>query len=104
MVFSLQVAVRESLRDVDYLMDRVKAILAERERLFAELQKLKWLKAFPSRANFIFCSVLSGKASAIWQRLKRKGIMVRYFDQPFLNNAIRISVGKPENTDALIKR
>jgi len=98
-----QVAVRESLRDVDYLMDRVKAIQAERERLFAELQKLKWLKPFPSRANFIFCSVLSGKASALQQKLQNKGILVRYFDQPFLNNSIRISVGKPEHTDALIK-
>jgi len=98
-----QVAVRESLRDADYLMGRVKAILAEGERLFTELQNVKWLKAFPSRANFIFCSVLNGKASEIQQKLEHKGILVRYFDQPFLNNAIRISVGKPEHTDALIK-
>ncbi|GAJ03242.1 unnamed protein product, partial [marine sediment metagenome] len=37
------VAVRESLKDIDYLMGRVKAIIAERERLFIELKKLKWL-------------------------------------------------------------
>jgi len=97
------VAVRESLRDVDYLMARVKAILAERERLFTELQKLKWLKPFPSRANFIFCSVLSGKASDLQQKLQNRGILVRYFDIPFLKDSLRISVGKPEHTDALIK-
>lgn len=98
-----QVAVRESLKDIDYLLDRVKAIIAERERLFSELQKLKWLKPFPSWANFIFCSVLNGEASELHQKLQNKGILVRYFDKPLLRNAIRISVGKPEHTDVLIE-
>jgi len=97
------VAVRESLKDIDYLMGRVKAIVAERGRLFAELKKLKWLKPFPSQANFIFCSVLNGKAGELQQKLQKKGILVRYFDKPMLRNSIRISVGKPEHTDALIK-
>jgi len=97
------VAVKESLKDIDYLLDRVKAIIAERERLLGELQKLKWLKPFPSRANFIFCSVLNGKAGELQQKLQSKGILVRYFDQPLLQNSIRISVGKPEHTDTLIK-
>ncbi|MDI6814514.1 MAG: histidinol-phosphate transaminase [Dehalococcoidales bacterium] len=97
------VAVQESLKDIDYLMGRVKAIVAERERLFAELERLRFLKPFPSQANFIFCSVLNGKASEIQQKLERKGILVRYFDLPLLRNSIRISVGKPEHTDALIK-
>ncbi len=98
------VAVQETLKDIDYLMDRVKAIVAERERLFGELKKLKWLKPFPSQANFVFCSVLNGKASELQQKLQNKGILVRYFDHPLLRNSIRISVGKPEHTDTLIKR
>jgi len=98
-----RVAVRETLKDVDYLMGRVKAIVAERERLFGELSKLKWLKPFPSQANFIFCHVLKGKASEIQQKLENRGILIRYFDLPLLQNSIRISVGKPEHTDALIK-
>ncbi len=97
------VAVQESLKDLDYLLGRVKAIVAERERLFGELKKLKFLRPFPSQANFIFCSVLNGRASEIQQELQRKGILVRYFDKPMLRNSIRISVGKPEHTDALIK-
>ncbi len=97
------IAVRESLGDIDYLMGRVKAIIAERERLFGELKKLKGLKPFPSQANFILCSVLDGKASRLRQKLQDKGILVRYFDKPLLRNYIRISVGKPEHTDALIK-
>ncbi len=90
------VAVRESLNDVDYLMGRVKAIIAERERLFGELKKLEWLKPFPSQANFILCSVLNGRAKELWQKLQRKGILVRYFDQPLLQNNIRIRVDIPQ--------
>jgi len=97
------VAVRESLADVDYLMSTVRAIIAERERLFSELEKLKWLKPFPSQANFIFGSVLNGAAKELQQKLQKRGILVRYFDLPFWRDGIRISVGKPEHTDALIK-
>ena len=97
------IAVRESLADLDYLQGRVKAIMAERERLFSELKKLPWLQPFPSRANFVFCEVLKGSARELHQKLQNKGILIRYFDKPLLRNGIRISVGKPEHTDALMK-
>ncbi len=97
------VAVEESLKDIDYLMATVGAIIAERGRLFRELEKLEWIKPFPSQANFILCSVLNGEARQLQQKLQDKGVLVRYFDQPLLRNFIRISVGKPEHTDALIK-
>ncbi len=97
------IAVRESLEDLDYLQDRVRAIIAEKERMFGELKKLPWLKPFPSQANFIFCTVLKGSARELHQKLQKKGVLIRYFDKPLLRNGIRISVGKPEHTDALIK-
>jgi len=97
------VAVQESLKDIDYLMGTVNTIVAERERLFGELEKLEWLKPFPSQANFILCSVLTGGARELHQKLQNRGILVRYFDQPLLRNFIRISVGKPEHNDALMK-
>ena len=97
-----QVAVLESLKDIDYLRSVIKAIVDERERLLIKLSELDWLKSYPSQANFILCSVLNGKAKTIHQRLQRKGIFVRYFDTPELNDCLRISVGKPEHTDTLI--
>ncbi len=98
-----EIAVQESLADLDYLQGRVKDIVAERERLYGELQKIPWLKPYPSQANFIFCEVLKGSADVLYKKLQKKGILVRYFDNPLLKNSIRISVGKPEHTDALIK-
>ncbi|MGD9116334.1 MAG: histidinol-phosphate transaminase [Dehalococcoidia bacterium] len=98
-----RVAVRESLKDVDYLMKNVRAIVAERERLYQELAKISWLKPFPSQANFIFCHVLNGKAAQIQKELEDRGILIRYFDIPLLQNSLRISVGLPRHTDAVIK-
>jgi len=97
------VAVEESLKDIDYLREKVQAVISERGRLFAELEKFAFLKPYPSQANFIFCSVVNGKAGELQKKMQDKGILVRYFDQPFLRDAIRISVGKPEHTDAVIK-
>lgn len=123
-----QAAVLASLADMDYLRSNVAKIVAERERLFSELKELKWLTPYPSRANFILCSVhcradslhyhsegaeqakklaqgkLSGVSPAreIWQRLQKRGIFIRYFDSSQLRDYLRISVGKPEDTEALI--
>jgi len=97
------IAARESLADVDSLMSTVRALIAERERLFNELGKLKFLKPFPSKTNFILCSVLKGKASEIHQKVEKRGIIIRAYDKPLLENFLRITVGKPEHTDALLK-
>ena len=97
------VAVKESFEDIDFLKETIEKIIAERERLFEQLQTLEWLKPFPSRANFILCRVLKGNAKELHSQLRNKGILIRYFEQPRLKDCIRISVGKPEHTDAIMK-
>ncbi len=97
------VAVEESLKDIDYLRSTVGKIIAERESLAGELQRINWLKVYPSSSNFILCELLQGEARQLRQKLQDKGILVRYFDQPRLQNFVRISVGKPEHTAALMK-
>jgi histidinol-phosphate aminotransferase len=97
-----QVAALESLKDLDYLQSTVKAIVTERRRLFDKLAGFRKLRTWPSEANFILCSVIDHDAQSIYQELKRRGILIRYFSTPLLKNYIRISVGKPEHTDALV--
>ena len=97
------IAVEESLKDIDYLMDGVKAIVAERDRLFSELKEVAWLQPVPSVANFILCRVLRGEAVELHQKLRDRGILVRYFEQPLLKDYIRFSVGTPAHSDALVK-
>jgi histidinol-phosphate aminotransferase len=97
-----QIAAIESIRDTDYIHNTIKAIVDERERLMSKLSEIRWLKIYPSQANFILCSVLKGKAKEIHHNLQTKGIFIRYFDTPELKDFLRISVGKPEHTDRLI--
>jgi histidinol-phosphate aminotransferase len=97
-----QVAALESLKDIDYLRQTIGRILNERERLIAELSEFSWIKTYPSRANFVLCSILNGKARQMYQNLQDKGIFIRYFDTPELKDFVRITVGKPEHTDKLI--
>jgi histidinol-phosphate aminotransferase len=97
------VALQESLADIEYLRDTVKKIISERERLFTRLGELEFLEPLPSQSNFILCTFKKGGARVMYERLFKRGIFLRYFDTPLLRNSIRISVGKPEHTDALIE-
>ena len=98
-----QAAVLASMADIEYLRANVARIVTERDRLFGKLKELAWLRPHPSSGNFILCSLPRGKAKETWQQLRRKGIFVRYFDTSGLKDCLRISVGRPEDTNALIK-
>jgi histidinol-phosphate aminotransferase len=93
-----------SLEDPDYLEWTVKTLVAERERLFGGLSRLPWLSPYPSSANFILCRVSPQvNAAQLKAGLAQKhGIFIRYFNKPGLADCIRISVGKPEQTDTLL--
>lgn len=98
-----QIAVRETFAHMGYIQNTIEAIIVERQRLFNNLKEQGILDPIPSRSNFILCRVPNGYARQIKQHLENKGIFIRYFDNPLLNNTIRISVGKPEHTDAIIE-
>ncbi len=97
-----QAAAIAALEDVDYLMDKVAIIVAERDRVYAALQHIDGLHPYPSRANFILVRVRDGNAKALKLDLEQRGILVRYFNKPGLRDCIRISMGKPEQNDLLL--
>jgi histidinol-phosphate aminotransferase len=97
------VAAIASLEDPDYLNWTVKTLVAERERLFNELSRIPWLSPYPSSANFILCRVKGIDAAQLKADLAQKhGIFIRYFNKPGLEDCIRVSVGKPEQTETLL--
>ena len=96
-----EAAVLESLQDLDHLCNTVRSIVEERDRMRERLSGIDYLTPLPSEANFILCHV-RGDAQKLQTELRRRGIYVRYFDVPRLKNSVRISVGRPEHTDALL--
>ncbi len=92
-----------SLEDLPTLQDNLRRLIVERARLGAALSELTFLQVYPSSANFVLCRVLDRDARQLQLALEQHGILVRYFDRPGLRDCIRISVGKPEQTEALLK-
>ncbi|GAQ81961.1 histidinol-phosphate aminotransferase [Klebsormidium nitens] len=99
-----EVAACAALSNSAYLEDVKNALVKERERLFGLLQDVPFLKPYPSAANFILCDVKeTHSAKEIKDALAKQGVMVRHYQKPQLKNFVRISVGKPEQTDLLMK-
>jgi histidinol-phosphate aminotransferase len=98
------VAAQISLEHVDELKETVQRLQSERTRLFAALQEIPYLRPYPTQANFILCQVMGRDAAELKSRLAQEyGIFIRYFNKPGLSDHIRISVGRPQDTDALLR-
>jgi histidinol-phosphate aminotransferase len=75
-------------------------VKSERERLAAALAALE-LEVFPSQANFLL--VRSPQATALYQSLAERGVVVRNFDRPGpLQGCLRITVGTIEENNWLL--
>lgn len=78
---------------------------AEKDRLLVELAKVPFLKPVPSDSNFVLCEVVAGlDAKTVYDALRAKGIIIRFFGAQGgdLSNYIRISAGKPADTDKVL--
>jgi histidinol-phosphate aminotransferase len=97
-----EAAVLATMEDLPYLQSKVEAIIEEKQRLEVELAKLPGFEVSPSRANFLLCKLSSVSAKDVHARLIERGVLLRYFDTPLLQNHLRISAGRPDQTDALL--
>lgn len=100
-----EVAAIASLDDLEERLTTVARIVAERERLATALAALPGVWVYPSAANFLLCRITGGaaRARAIRDGLVQRGILIRYFNRPGLDDCIRISVGRPDQNDALLR-
>jgi histidinol-phosphate aminotransferase len=95
-------AAAAALDDLEYMRRNAEAIKRTRARLTAGLEKMQF-RCFPSQANFVLARVPDGRrAKEIYQELKDRKILVRYFDRPRLDDCLRISVGTDGEIDKLL--
>ncbi len=82
--------------------EQAKAVREQRERLFAALQKLPGVTPFPSEANMVLARFPD--AAERFEVLKSRGILVKNVSgmHAMLHNCLRLTVGTPEETTALI--
>jgi histidinol-phosphate aminotransferase len=91
-----------ALADRAWLDHHVGLILEERERMLGLLGGVPFLRPYPSRSNFVLCRVVGRDARQLKLALEQGGILIRYFDKPGLDDHVRISVGRPDQTEILI--
>jgi histidinol-phosphate aminotransferase len=78
-------------------------ITQRREELYRGLNKITWIKAYPSRANFIFFSC-SFDSNRIYNRLFAEGIVIKNLHiPPLMANCMRVTVGSKKENEAFLK-
>jgi histidinol-phosphate aminotransferase len=97
-----QVAALATLEDRAAVEATLRRIKTERGRLYRQLRKLLLLQPYDSEANFLLCKVRLGEAKALKEALEAQGIFIRHYSSPDLRDYVRVSVGRPEDTDALL--
>ncbi len=97
-----EIAIRVSLEDRDWLLENVQKIVDERERLISALEEIPSLRPYPSAANFVLCDVEGRAAAEVRASLAARGVLVRAYRDPRLASSIRITVGRPRDSEALL--
>lgn len=91
-----------ALQHHDVIQTTIDILKTERERVFNELSAIGRLKAFPSEANFI--TVRVPDADALFNTLKENRILIKKLHgaHPLLAECVRITIGSPEQNDAVL--
>lgn len=98
-----EVSACAALTNPAYLENVKVALVQERQRLYKLLKEVPFLNPYPSYSNFILCEVTSGKdAKKLKEELAKMGVMIRHYNNKELSGYVRVSVGKPEQTDILM--
>jgi len=90
-----------AIRDNGYYMDNCKLVVKAREYTVSALKDMGF-NVLNSKANFIFAESDKISGRELYEKLKARGILVRYFGSERISNFVRITVGTIEQMQALV--
>ena len=88
-------AATAAIKDWNYYDNCINKIIENREFSKTELAKLGF-KVLDSKSNFIFASHPDYSAKTLYEELKNRGVLVRYFSKERIKDFVRITVGSKE--------
>lgn len=91
-----------AFEDQAYFEQTRRAVMSSREGLVLALEDRGFL-VLPSQANFVFARHPQHDAAGIAADLRARGVLVRHFKQPRIEQFLRISIGTPAQCDALLQ-
>lgn len=90
----------EAVKDDAYFKETLAKIIKTREEAKRRLGSLGFT-CLDSKSNFLFASHKKVPARELFEALRQNQIYVRYFNQPRLDNYLRITIGTDEEMEAL---
>lgn len=88
------------LENNGYYEERINEICKTRDE-FSERLRAVGFEVLPSKTNFIFAKHNSLEGAYIAECLKKRGILIRRFDNERIKDHIRITIGTPEEMEAV---
>ena len=96
-----QSAVEVALEHPEYVRERVREAVSERERMLAALRSHPTWTVYPSSTNFFL--IRTPDADGTYRQLIEHGVLVRrQGGSPLLENTLRVSVGTPGENDQFL--
>ena len=90
-----------AIEDIENMKKNAALICHTRERLIEDLRNMGFY-VWESVTNFVLVRTKQICAKNLYLELKERGILVRYFEQPRLDDCLRITVGTENETDFLL--
>ena len=90
-----------ALEDTAYF-DKTRAAIMDTRAWTMQQLTDRGFTVLDSRANFVFSSTERINGDELYKELKKNGILVRHFDAPRIDNWLRITIGTPEQMQALM--
>ncbi|WP_062384286.1 histidinol-phosphate transaminase [Pseudomonas abietaniphila] len=87
--------------DREYFETTCNRVIDSREKLTGHLES-KGFEVLPSAANFIFARHPKHDAAGLAAKLREQGVIVRHFKQERIAQFLRITIGTPEQNQALV--
>ena len=93
---------KAAIEDEDYFQETLEKIIKTREETKASLQKLGF-SVTESKTNFLFARNPDIPAQTLFETLRNRGIYVRYFKKPRIDEHLRITIGTDEDMKQLLE-
>jgi histidinol-phosphate aminotransferase len=90
-----------AFEDKAYFEQTCQRVIESREAVVAGLEKLGF-EVLPSAANFVFARHPDKDAATLAAGLREQGVIVRHFKQARIAQFLRITIGTPEQNQALL--
>ena len=97
-----QIAAEATLDDLKYYRAHFKKIIATREQLSRDLEKLGF-EVLPSQTNFILARPPLFAAKEWLEQLRARKVLVRWFGAPEIRDYLRITIGTPAEAAAFVR-